>query len=531
MWQAGRRFRGDERGAVAATFAIGLAGLVAIAGVAFDYGRLVAMDTELQNGADQAALAGASQLDGKTNACSRAATAARTLVSNVSLLASDGTSNALTFANEPACDGIGNITFWQNQNKTAAATSDANANFIEVRVNVRAAQYVFTPIVGAFNSGAISAGAMAGVGRAICKVPPVMICNPDETSDPTFTAGNYVGKGLRLVTVGGSNGDYAGSNSGTWAPGNFGYLDVPSESNGSPMLREALGWVNSPTDCFEYSGVDTEPGAKTAVTAVLNSRFDIQDQQGGGCPNGGTCPPSVNAVKDLVKTDNRNGNACGVGPQGWKISDRPYLPNQAQSLTAQGQALPDAMGHPRDICHAVDSGTAGYCNTPVGDGVWDRDAYFRVNYPSWGGAWQTNTGLSASATRFQVYKWEIANAGTVVAGETVLGPRTVSGSGNNALKARGAPYCSTPGVTPSATSVDRRQLTVAVVNCIRNGVNGSSRDVPVEKWIDIFLVEPSVNRARTNAGDISAEIISEATIVGSGGAVQTIRRDMPYLVR
>ncbi len=541
MSKLDRSFRDDEQGAVAATFAIALSGLVAIAGVGFDYARLVGMDTELQNGADQAALAGASQLDGRAavglvpGACARAATAARSLVSNVTLLANDGTSNAITLANETTCDAVGNIMFWQDRDKSIAATSDANANFIEVRVDVRAVQYVFTPIVGAFNSGAIAAAAMAGVGKAICKVPPVMICNPEETNDPTFTVGNYIGKGLRLVTVGGNttqNGkevdNYNGS-SGAWAPGNFGYLDVPSESNGTPMLREALGWESAPTDCYEYTGVDTEPGAKTSVTGALNTRFDIYEPQ--SCPSGGTCSPSANAVKDLVKKDGTNGNACGDGPQGWKVSDSPYLPAQNQTLAAQAQALPDAMGHPRDICHAIDSGTTGYCSTPFGNGAWDRDAYFAVNYPAWAGAWQSNTGLSANATRYQVYNWELAHTGQTIGGETVLGTRTVSGTGGNALKARGAPYCSTPGVTPGPATVDRRKLTVAVINCTGNSVNGSATNVPVEKWIDIFLVEPSLQRARTHAGDIYAEVISEATISGNGAAPQSIRRDMPYLVR
>ena len=60
----------DDAGAVAATYAMSLTALMVIAGVGFDYGRLAAMDSELQNGADQAALAGVTQLDGASGACS-----------------------------------------------------------------------------------------------------------------------------------------------------------------------------------------------------------------------------------------------------------------------------------------------------------------------------------------------------------------------------------------------------------------------------------------------------------------------------
>ena len=63
-------------GAVAPTVALSLFGLVAAGGIAFDYARMASMDTELQNAADQATLAAASQLDGETGACSRAAAAA-----------------------------------------------------------------------------------------------------------------------------------------------------------------------------------------------------------------------------------------------------------------------------------------------------------------------------------------------------------------------------------------------------------------------------------------------------------------------
>ena len=72
----------DESGAVAATYALSLTALVLIAGVGFDYGRVAAMDSELQNGADEAALAGATQLNGGLNACQRASDAARSLVTN-----------------------------------------------------------------------------------------------------------------------------------------------------------------------------------------------------------------------------------------------------------------------------------------------------------------------------------------------------------------------------------------------------------------------------------------------------------------
>ena len=148
--------------------------------------------------------------------------------------------------------------------KTMPADSNANARFVEVTVNARTAHYALTPIVGAFNSGAIDATAYAGLGSAVCKVPPVMICNPQETGgSTTFNPGALLGVGLKLVTVGAGGG---------WAPGNFGYLDTGGGSNGANGLREALGWVSPPGDCIEQTGVDTKPGATVDVVDSLNTR-------------------------------------------------------------------------------------------------------------------------------------------------------------------------------------------------------------------------------------------------------------------
>jgi hypothetical protein len=206
------------------------------------------------------------------------------------------------------------------------------------------------------------------------------------------------------------------------------------------------------------------------------------------------------------------------------------------------------------MCHAVDPSVTGACLGPIGDGVWDRDAYFRTNYvrsvasaggaagTSWSnasaatvGSWQNNTGLPSNAKRYDVYLWEIAHRGTMVDGVTVLGPNPATASGNT-LVSYGSPVCSASqgygsGQVPGPTTLDRRKLSVAVVNCIENSVNGNSTNVPVKKWIEVFLVEPSINRQRTSSGDVYVEVIGETNAGGGSTAGQVIRRDVPYLVK
>lgn len=543
----------NDSGAVAATVALSLVALIAAGGIAFDYARLATLDTELQDAADQAALAAAGQLDGQPGACARAAAAASNLVNNNTLLANEaGGARAIIVDNESACDATGKIQFYQSYDQTtdtpgAAASTDAEAKVVIVSVNPREAIYALTPVVAAFRSGDVNAQAIATLGSAICKTPPVMICNPQETgSNTSFDPAAYIGEGLRLTSVGNGNGG--------WAPGNFGYLNTGGGSNGAPGLREALGWNSPPGDCVASNGVDTKPGASVSVTDALNTRFDIYDSNL-SCPAGGACAASINSTKDLVRAGNANGNnSCKLHNQGWQEeSSGLYLPTSATTPLPTATPL-SAMGYPRDMCHAVSQN--GSCtNDRVGDGNWDRDAYFRANYKRsdgtyWiggtgGGSWRANTGLSttvavsdpAYASRYNVYAWEIAHRGDVIDGKTILAPRISSGSGPSALNSYGRPQCSPgegygTGQIPAATVPDRRRISVAVVNCLANDVHGNSTDLPVERWVEVFLTEPSLNRTRTSAGDIYAEFISETLAGGSGStAGQVIRHDVPYLIK
>ena len=540
----------NEEAAVAPTVALAIFALIAAGGIAFDYARVASMDTELQNAADQAALAAASQLDGQAGACARAAAAAATLLTNNTLFANEaGGTRPVVVANESTCDATGNIRFYQDYNQAtdafgSASTNDGNAKVVSVSVNPREAFYALTPIVAAFRSGSIGAQAIARLGSAICKMPPVMICNPDEVNgNLNFDANAYIGRGLRLTSV--------GAGGGGWVPGNFGYLDTNiTEVNGQVnQLRSALGWNSPPGECVPADGVDTKPGATVTVTDAINTRFDIYENQNTSCWGSGTCSPAINSTKDVVRP--ANSNSCGLtGQQAWQLPTGYYgsgnfpAPSSTYSSLAPlpATATPSVMGYPRDLCHAVSA--AGICpggyQGRLGDGVWDRDAYFRTNYvrtsggtngqaigTRWTGVeWQANTSLPANATRFQVYQWELANRGATVDGVQVLGPHTVAGSsGPNALTGYGQPQCQ-PAASP--TLHDRRRIAVAVVNCQAQSVNGNSNDVRVLKWIDVFLVEPSINRERTNNGDVYAEVIGETQ---QSGVNQTIRREVPYLLK
>lgn len=528
---AGRQgFREATNGAVAPTVALSLFALIAAGGIAFDYARLAGMDSELQTAADQAALAAASQLDGRANACSRAASAASALIRNDTRFANDNGGLAVTIANETACDATGSIRFYQTKDKSSAADSDSNANFVEVTVGARTAKYALTPVVAAFSSDAISATAYAGVGEAICKVPPVMLCNPDEpvgNTNEDYDFNPATGVGLRLIT---GNAD---------APGNFGWLDA-TFANGASGLAAALGYNSIGADCQQADSVSTKTGMDASVLNALNTRFDVYANGNQTCPQqyGGTCSPSINTRKDLVCTSN-NGSTCNGN---FGVSSNPYRPATAAALPSNGSEDPDMMGYPRDYCHAVAESQQS-CGT-VGTGSWDRDAYFRVNY-NWTTqtAWTMGTGLSASATRYEVYKWEMDHPSVTVGAKShgIGVPQVISGK----ITGFGHPANGVAGITPGGSLVDRRRISVAILNCRALGLAGKTTHIRPPKWLDVFLVEPSIQRdgpdptktkgkgttSYADQKEVYVEVIG-TTGSGTNGATgsQVVERSVPYLI-
>lgn len=521
-------FWSDDRGAIAATYAMSLIGLVAVAGVAFDYTRLVGLDSELQNGADQAALAGATQLDRADGACARAANAAIGMLDNITLLANDGETNAITISGDvaglsgnDACEGIDGVVFYTTADGTTVASTDEAARFIEVIVDERSGNYAFTPIVGAVFPD-LAAAARAGLGSSVCKVPPIMICSPDPTTP--FNAESRVGQGI--AATGKNNGNNGGNpgtdgvtdNGGnTWAPGDFGFLQVADETetagNRNARLLKALAYANPPVNCSPIDGNRVNPGNPQSLYDAVNTRFGIYDFPNnansgnvlGACQDG-ACPKAPNVNMDFVK---RGNNSCRMGNNnGFSIPDdgeefKPVFVAGATASTPLSANTPiEAMGLPRDNCHYTSFNSTGECTGyqgRFGTGEWAREDYFNL-YHSGGRptGWET-------ISRYQTYMWEINNS-----------------------QVRGAHSCGVVG------GPERRLLTVAVVtNC--SELRGVSAPVEIDEWVDVFLVEPSSDAARRyNAfsDSIYLEVIGKSRVAGSGTyGTQNVRRDVPYLVR
>lgn len=541
MFGRARRLIRDERGSVAPTVALSLIGLIAAGGLAVDYAQLANLDTELQNAADQAALAAATQLDREDRAVIRAEAAARFLVANDARFANDETKAA----------AVANVYFYETADDAEADTNridvdgaegeegaddpDTLARFVRVTIATRRATYAMTPIIGLLQSPDIGAAAVAGMDSAICKVPPVMMCNPQETAtNKDVDISSLIGVGMMLVAGGGGT--------SAWTPGNFGYLNTGA--TGANDLEYSLGANNPPGNCLALDGVTTKPGENTSVVNAINTRFDIYQNGLVNACTTGACSPSPNVRKDVIRAEGSTNCGFATGNDPWSLppASKRYLPDPVTGVNANSDIV---MGHPRDICHAKSA--SGTCtNGKIGDGSWDRNLYFYANhrslYPvaptSPNNGWQDISSLVdfaddndiedlSTITRYQVYRWEIANnlLGSVVQDSVTKGSNTTN------FRSYGAPVCG-PAVPASETQLDRRLTAMAVVNCIEQDVKGQSKNVAVKKWVEVFFVEPSISRDRTQAGDVYVEVV-RAVDAGANDSTdaQVVRRDKPYLLQ
>lgn len=502
MSRRGKAFWRNETGATAALYALALPALVAVAGVGFDYARLAGMDSELQNAADQAALAAVTQLNGKTNACSRAATAASGLISNQTLLANDGGGLAVSVANESTCDATGVVRFWQNEAGTTAADSDANAKYVEIVLGARTANFALTPVIGAF-SESISASALAGLSGAICGTAALSYCNPNLPTD--FNPDAWKGRGVIV-------GDMSGS-------GSWGYLEVPPSHN-AEGTELALAQDKPNIECRSASATPVSvAGSPTGLVRAINTRFDIFDNNitnnNQPCETISDCAPAANVLKDVVLGSGKKWElpTSPFSPAAWSTFN-PYSPTHAYD--ADGTI--SSMGLPRDLCHYLSYGHScenGGASGDIGDGQWARQDYFHKYH-------STRAPANASAmTRYETYKWEIQNGY------------------NSSLDVKnGGPQYSLPReISPSTSAFDRRVITVAFTRGSGGTCPGGNKPVPVVEWVDMFFVEPGVSKRGNYPSDVKEdssdpiymEIIGRSSRGASGA--QLTSRETPYLVR
>ena len=481
------RLARDEEGSVLIYVSIALTVFMGFAALVIDGSRLFTLDTEMQSASDALALAGAAELDGSTDAITRATTAMDNLVRNYETFGDRST--AITgytarFLTALPADDSQPIDYG-----TLETTDGTEARFVEVKLqpegggvdNSRSISNLFASAIGGGSTARAGATSVAGFTSAVCKFTPLFICNPygdaetllDKLSDWDNPSNADRRKLINLKKWGGS---------GKLSPGNFGFLDTPGH-NGASALRNSLA-VAEPLACFSQRGVDLHQGNVASVRQAINTRFDLYEgSYGGNTKNNAAYRPAMNVTKGYTV---QNGSACN---------------KQKNTLDTT-----NAMSLPLDGGWTQLAGTAG---ARWGNGNWDCATYWAWNH----GPDHTATGdparpsgcstaANTTMSRYDMYRYEVEHP-------AIPNMSSLSPKGEN-----GNPQCYTQSNTLTDPSkgenqIDRRIIYAAVLDCSALPNGNSQTEMPALAFIKMFMTRPmsqNSNNCNGNGGfDASCE--------------------------
>ena len=503
-----QRFWKDEAGTIAVLWGTSMVAFLGFLAITLDVGRLSTTHSELQSFADNVALAAAGELDGRNDAITRSTNAAANMISdsqtfaNGSKTLSGSADYTLTFHSAlPASDltPLG-----------ADATTDPNrAKFVEVVLTPKALSMnlasAMDKLLGGngFATTDVKAEAVAGYTQAACDISPLMFCLP-----PNWESTLGVGDQMLLRSGGGG---------AAWGPGNFGFIDLATFEDSSGVCADEGGnklacliaAQSQITKCVLTNGLTTEPGQKVGITnAAFNVRFDIFRAVLNGEKNNPDFAPAPNVTKGIKP---KGGGSCIQGNE---------------------DPTTDTMALGRDTC--LTAGTCGGSNR-FGDGVWDRAGYLDLNHDLADGTADgsgsdahlpalTGTDVQYAGTRFGMYLREIAYGNT-----NPYSPPNADAILDPSLQETGRPMCSSQMSTDPA----RRVITAAGVDCATTTISGSTSNVPVTKFVSVFLTEPvGSDSSSPPSFDIHGEIVGFPDVAGGGaGGFGGIFRDVVQLYR
>lgn len=560
----GRKLVRDEGGAIAPLYALALFGLIGMAGVGFDYARVMALDTELQNAADQMALAAATQLDHQTDSITRANDAVSGYFAST---AADKFNNQTRLSNIDD-DGDGKTRFvtkfttryWEDYDnqkdeplKEISGTSDGSkADYVEVTLGNRLVRYALTPIVGAI-VGRAGASAMATMSSAYCKLPPLMTCEPYNNfgaavTDPTTGVVSVPDKGRGLMLHFLANGKTTVDASAA-VPGLFGFLDFPyPKPEGVKNANTSLGWEVDNAGCVGQTA-QTEPGVRTPEQVALNTRFGLSDKgYVDDCMTNGTFCSAKNVNKDMmVAVAFNNATAANIAAISCPsaaaananfVKDDPFLASGAayNATTGKGYVSEKPAGYSRDACQiAGNCSVNGDTSNVIGDKNWQFADYMSKVHGVTGAAANNSAtwpaGLGGS-TRYEVYKWENDSAYPARLNARRVG-YNVESTNKSTGRMKGEVYCAYPkphqgpGVEPPTVKKDRRIIQVASVDCA--GLKGGRTDVDLIRYIDVFLTEPAYDTGSRK--EFYVEVIGEDVNAGKSTNFQKYAKRKAVLVR
>lgn len=457
----------DESGSVLSFWAVTFSVFLGFIALSFDFGRLASTQSELQSYVDNVALAAAGELNGKSDAITRARNAAQEFISDTQTFGEGDT--------ELSNDADYQIKFYEHPPTAASSgvpSDDATkAGYVEVTSVSQTVSPVFGAAFAALTGEAMDASntnatAVAGYTQYACDVTPLMFCAPNSDYRADEHAGSTV-----LLRSGGPN--------AAWGPGAFGFLD-PSASieadedgvcaglNGAKLDICLIAAKGNRNACFSQSGVNVAGGQRVGnFEAALNIRFDIYHASTKNLRNNPNYPPAPNVMHSW---EPRNSKCIGS----WaNISDT-------------------KVGFPADDCHL-----SGLCDR-FGDGDWSagRQEYIDINYDG-------NDPFPEAKTRYEIYLAEIE---AIEAGSNF----GLKGQAFKTLMKGVLPQCS----PHKSEDPNRRVVVAASIDCGAFDLKGSLEDVPVIEFVELFMTAPI---GLDGSKDIWVEVIGGVG-GGSGGS-------------
>ena len=575
----------ESRGAVAIYVALSTLFILPLMAVSLDLTRYYGLHTELEQAAQAAALAGATELNFTDAGLTAAVSAATTAVQNFQAQATDKEDPEVLIQTIQFLEAL--PPAGQTNYDDYVAEDAEDARYIRVITEPRA---IDSPSFRAFlavwsnvenvdeAARKITIGtAVAGRTAVACRTMPLMTCNPVEgntpiTADyPNTTPGEtgfdflsdflkaypeWTRRQIRVKFIGPDTG---------YANGVFGLLEPNfSTNNGAKGIEDELA-LGVPASCIQLDSVvvgsaNVKTGQAQTIVDGINVRFDIFRGNWKNDKNDPDYAPAADVIKGMLPKN--NGQTC-----------TPDFVEDENPDDLTGADLPDAKKLPQDECFTAETaadlatyspkcyafgaqdgeevtsqGNHGFAGR-YGNGRYNLLRYFQVNHPTMveddgAGGFQVEQSIFdaivAKETAFLTANGMSSPGGTEAASNPDVPPSRAavyqweldsgnipSPSNTGSPEEEGAPQCSSS--TPAG--LERRSLYIAVVNCKQyaDELNNGDRIVPVQEFGEVFLTEPADHNGQGGSGDKGAIYVEFKRAVKPGNIDNVVLRDLVQL--
>lgn len=275
------KFLGEERGSITIFAVLAFVMCLVVVGLAFDFGRVMGIHTEVGAYADRVALSAAAKLNGQEDSLDNAVDKAFYDRNNIPGGRQDGVRMSLTGGSRAE---ISRLTFsdeagdtlitWRPGSGFSGSSSDKqfaarNARRVTVETTGAREGFLLFPIGGSgVTEVTVSPIATAGYQMRACNIAPVMVCNPDET----VTSKRYD------ATSGGPAEPYylrgtrtAPGQSRPWQPRTYSLFETATRD--ATELHDLISSTDPRTACF---------GQRVGGEIDLNNSSTTREAVGGG---------------------------------------------------------------------------------------------------------------------------------------------------------------------------------------------------------------------------------------------------------